>query len=281
MGKKKQAPKVHDIIMIHKDQLVSKRGNTNKQNRHTFAQLRENIREHGFDETLIVRTMDDGSFEVVSGNHRFKAGALEGIDEFPCVVRDDWDEATMELQSVRRNYSRGKLDKEAFTEQVNMLQEKHALEKDAIFEGMGFEDEDMFAEYYKEDEDTVAVQKATNNMSAVSAPKVKMIDDLGLVLSSIFEQYGDTVPQSFIVFPAGGKHHMYVSATPALKRILEQVAEKCLADDLDINLAIGGLLSIGMATSNFTGDVDKEAIQEEGTEEGDSDLEPIVKYNDE
>lgn len=244
------AVKVHQAVMIPKEKLVEDPENSNKQNDQTFQELKLNIQEEGFDENLLVWPIGDGTYKVVSGNHRFRAGKEEGIEEFPCVVRDDWDQVKATYQGVRRNYARGKIDKDAFTQQVNsILSLDEDVDLDDIRAGMGFEDAEAFAQMYKEERDQL--ESAQADEIAEGAAQVKMIDDLGVVLSEIFSQYGDTVPQSFIVFPAGNKAHLYVACTPALKQTIEGIVEKCVLESLDINVALGGLLQIGMAHSNF------------------------------
>jgi hypothetical protein len=214
--------------------------------------LRESIRDHGFDESLLVVPREDGEgYWVVSGNHRFRAGEAEGITEFPCVVRADWDAVDQQVQLVRRNYVRGQIDKEAFTTAVNTLAEDHNIPVEVIRDSMGFEDADKFLELYKSENKANAKLERTR---PDHAPKVKMIDDLGMVLSGIFERYGDTIDQSFIVFPAGGKKHMYVAATPALRNLLSEIAERCISRHMDINLVLGGLLAIGISESAFRND---------------------------
>jgi hypothetical protein len=235
--------------MVHKSKLEEHPSNSNKQNRHVFEALKESIRQHGFDESLLVVPKEDGTgYWVVSGNHRFRAGEAEGITEFPCVIRDDWSEIDQQIQLVRRNYVRGQIDKEAFTVAVNTLSEAHNIPLEVIQDSMGFEDSDSFLELYKSEARANAM---VERVKQEHAPKVKMIDDLGMVLSGIFEKYGDTVDQSFIVFPAGGKKHMYVAATPALKNLLSEIAERCITRHMDINLVLGGLLAIGLNESAF------------------------------
>jgi hypothetical protein len=257
--------------MIHKDLLHEHPRNSNKQNRHTFSELRESIRENGFDESLLVTPRDDGDgYWIISGNHRCRAGIAEGMEEFPCVIRADWNDVDEQIQLVRRNYVRGSLDKDAFTVAVNMIAEENALTVDDVREAMGFQDSEVFLQFYRQEHE---INKEVERKRSDSAPKVKMIDDLGMVISGIFEQYGDTVDQSFIVFPCGGKRHLYVAATPALRRVLEQVATKCISEHIDINLVLGGLLIIGMENSQFQSiDTDVEKIKNAGTEDGSSDI---------
>lgn len=269
--------KVWFPIMISSASIKEMPGNSQKQTKHEFSELRKSIREEGFDESLLVVPSGDG-YEVVSGNHRFRAGKAEGMSEFPCVVRDDWDEVQSVIQSVRRNYVRGKINKDAFTEQVNDLSTTHSLPIDTIYEEMGFEDPDAFAKYYQEEQQQQqAVMEAT-----ITPPAVRILEDLGSVISTIFAEHGHTVPNSFIIFPTGGKHHLYVASTPALKNGLEALVEYCVSQDIDINIALGGLLAIGLNASDFYSKV--EGIQEvvaEGTSPGDSDILPVKRSDEE
>ena len=56
----------------------------------------ESIREYGMLVPIIVRPMDDGTYEIVSGHRRKRACELAGVEEIPAIVRDlDDDEATI------------------------------------------------------------------------------------------------------------------------------------------------------------------------------------------
>jgi len=267
---KKQKIEVHLPKMIPAALLIELPGNPQKQSRHTFTELRRSIRENGFDESLLVVPVAEG-YEIVAGNHRFRAGRAEGMEEFPCVVRDDWDEVKKQIQSVYRNYGRGKIDKAAFTKQVDKLASSAALPLDVIYEQMGFEDADAFSQFYQKEKETqTAVAAATT-----TAPAVRILDDLGTILSTIFAEHGQTVPNSYIIFPAGGKYHIYIASTPALKATIEKIAKQCLEQSIDINIALGGLLAIGLAQTNFLDGDGGVEVNEAGTEEGDSDLEPV------
>ena len=261
---------VHLPDMISKDLLSEHPRNSNKQSRHEFKELRKSIRENGFDESLIVVSRDDGNdgYWIISGNHRFRAAVAEGMDELPCVIRDDWDEVEQQVELVRRNYVRGEIDKKAFTLAVDSLIEEAALPISDIKDLMGFEDADQFLAMYQQQEQQ-ELAAATESIQKQSAPQVKMIDDLGLILSAIFEEHGDTVPNSFIVFPAGGKKHLFVAATPTLVRVLGEVAEYCMTKHLDINIVLGGLLAIGKSHAKWaTPEITANEIADSGTEQG-------------
>ena len=56
----------------------------------------ESIQEYGVLVPIIVRPMDDGTFEIVSGHRRKHACELAGVEEIPAIIRDlDDDEATI------------------------------------------------------------------------------------------------------------------------------------------------------------------------------------------
>ena len=270
MSKKNVA--VHMPEMIPTELLTEHPRNSNKQSKHMFKQLRESIREQGFDETLTVVPRDDGNdgYWIVAGNHRFRAGVAEGMDEFPGVVRKDWDAVQQQIEIVRRNYVRGAIDKDSFTIAVNTLSAEQELSVAEIREAMGFEDTEAFLDYYKEENERQERAMAAAVEHRSSAPAINMIDDMGLVLSTIFEEHGDTVPYSFLIFPAGGRNHCFVAATPALVRSMTSVAEYCIANHLDINVVLGGLLTIGIDTSGMIG-------SEEVIEAGSVDLEKEPK----
>jgi len=276
-----EAPKkVHLAKLLPVALLAEHPNNTNVQSKHVYKELKESILAGGFDEPLIVVPRKDveSGFYVVSGNHRFKAGKEVGYDQLPCIVREDWDSVEAEIQLVRRNYVRGQIDRVASTETVNRLATEQALGLDVIMERMGFEDASAFAEFYKEEKTRERRTAAAVAGSGPAVQQVKMIDDLGVILSVMFEKFGSTVPQSFMIFPIGGKNHIFVQITPALKKSIDAITTKCVADGLDINTVLGGLLQIAIHhTDFFRAQKDQSAVVEAGSVTGDANIALIEK----
>lgn len=266
--------KVHLPKLVSVAKLAEHPNNSNVQSKHVFKELKESITRGGFDEPLIIVPRKDGvdGYFVVSGNHRFRAGKELGYEELPCILREDWDDVEAQIQLVRRNYVRGQIDRAAFTESVNRLSRDRSLALDVIMERMGFEGAEAFAEFYKEEKKRERAM-ANSVASSSNANQVKMIDDLGTIISVMFEKYGKTVPQGFMIFPLGGKNHIFVQITPALKKSIDAVTTKCVAEGLDINTVLGGLLQIGLHTTKFfTNSADNKAVVEAGSVEGDANL---------
>ena len=56
----------------------------------------ESVKEYGVLVPIIVRPLEDGQYEIVSGHRRKRACELAGIDEIPVIIRNlDDDEATI------------------------------------------------------------------------------------------------------------------------------------------------------------------------------------------
>lgn len=261
------------------DKLRALEGNSNQQSPDTFERLKENISNVKFDEVLTTVANEDGTYTIMSGNHRLQALKELGAEGVYCTVHEDWDEVTTQLQSIRRNYDRGDLNKLKFTAQVASLMDAHeGLSTEDVMEGAGFSSEDAFTQLYQDtlSEDRELVAQARAEIDASTPASVRIVDDLNLTLSHILSEHGDTLPQSFIIFPMGGKNHMMISTTPALKRTLESIAHACFSKKLDINIALGGLLAMGLKQSDFL-DGDEQAAIEAGTEEGESDLDLVIE----
>jgi len=50
-------------------------------------ELARSVRDHGIIEPLVVRPLEDGTFEVIAGHRRLLAARCVGLLEAPCVVR--------------------------------------------------------------------------------------------------------------------------------------------------------------------------------------------------
>ncbi|MBQ9263718.1 MAG: ParB/RepB/Spo0J family partition protein, partial [Clostridia bacterium] len=56
----------------------------------------ESIQDYGVLVPIIVRPLEDGAYEIISGHRRKRACELAGLDEIPSIVRElDDDEATI------------------------------------------------------------------------------------------------------------------------------------------------------------------------------------------
>lgn len=76
------------------------------QPRRTFPELEElaaSMREIGVIDDLIVRCRDDGEFEIVCGERRWRAAALAGLEELPYSLRELTDLEVIDIQLAEAN----------------------------------------------------------------------------------------------------------------------------------------------------------------------------------
>lgn len=62
--------------------------------------LSNSIRETGLLQPILVRPKDQGRFEIVAGERRFRAATLAGLERIPVIVRSLTDRETLELGIV-------------------------------------------------------------------------------------------------------------------------------------------------------------------------------------
>lgn len=76
------------------------------QPRHTFRdesleELAQSIRQHGLIQPILVRPRgDDGSYEIVAGERRWRAAQLAQLHEVPVIIRELDDTTTLEIALI-------------------------------------------------------------------------------------------------------------------------------------------------------------------------------------
>lgn len=91
-----------------------------------MEQLVESIKENGVLNPVIVRELEDGSFEMISGHRRKRAAEIASIEEIPCIVRNLTDEEAIILM-VDSNLQREEVlpSEKAFAYKMKMEVMKH------------------------------------------------------------------------------------------------------------------------------------------------------------
>jgi ParB family transcriptional regulator, chromosome partitioning protein len=82
-------------------------------------ELANSIREHGIVQPIVVRPLDDGFFELIAGERRWRASQRAGIARLPAVVREAGDDSALELALIE-NLQR---------EDLNPMEEAQAYER--------------------------------------------------------------------------------------------------------------------------------------------------------
>jgi len=93
---------------------------------HALDELANSIREHGVVQPIVVRPLDDGFFQLIAGERRWRASQRAGLSRVPAVVRDAGDNAVLELALIE-NLQR---------EDLNPMEEAQAYERLIVEFGM-------------------------------------------------------------------------------------------------------------------------------------------------
>ena len=84
-----------------------------------LEELASSIRAQGVVQPIVVRSSDDGGYELIAGERRWRAAQLAELSEIPAVVREVPDEVTVAM-SLIENIQR---------EDLNPLEEASALKR--------------------------------------------------------------------------------------------------------------------------------------------------------
>jgi ParB family transcriptional regulator, chromosome partitioning protein len=84
-----------------------------------LEKLAQSIKELGILEPLLVRPLNDGYYELIAGERRFKAAGIAGLLEVPCVVKEIDDETVKQVQLIE-NLQREDLN--AYEETIGILE---------------------------------------------------------------------------------------------------------------------------------------------------------------
>ena len=97
-----------------------------------LADLADSIREHGIIQTLTVRKLQSGYYQIIAGERRWRAARMAGLSEVPAIVIEADDRKAMELAMIE-NLQREDLNPieeaegyQMLISQYNMTQEETA-----------------------------------------------------------------------------------------------------------------------------------------------------------
>ena len=65
-----------------------------------LEELAASIRTHGVVQPIVIRPLQDGVFQIVAGERRWRAAQLAGLERMPAVVRDTHEHHALELALV-------------------------------------------------------------------------------------------------------------------------------------------------------------------------------------
>ena len=65
-----------------------------------LRELSESIKEHGVIQPLLVRPLNDGTYQIVAGERRWRASRLAGLERVPVVIKEFSDPEVQEIALI-------------------------------------------------------------------------------------------------------------------------------------------------------------------------------------
>lgn len=101
-----------------------------------LSELAESISEHGILQPLLVRPMQNGMYQIVAGERRWRAARLAGLVEVPALIKDLSDEEADKI-SLIENLQREDLNAVETAKGYQRLMEKYDMTQEELSKAMG------------------------------------------------------------------------------------------------------------------------------------------------
>lgn len=115
-------------LEISIEKLVPANWNYKTDDERLLQKLINNINKNGQIENIIVRELSDGKYEVVNGNHRFKALQRLGIGKAYCYNLGSVSEIRAKEIAITTNETRFRSDEYKLSEIIKELSENNNIE---------------------------------------------------------------------------------------------------------------------------------------------------------
>ncbi len=101
-----------------------------------LSELADSLREMGVIQPLIVRSVDDGSYEIVAGERRWRAAGMAGFTTVPVIVRTVSDSESLEIALIE-NLQREDLNPLDTAEAYDLLVKKFSYTHEVLAKRIG------------------------------------------------------------------------------------------------------------------------------------------------
>ncbi len=101
-----------------------------------LQELCDSIKLHGLVQPIVVRNVNNGFYEIIAGERRWRACRMAGLTEVPCVVKDV-DERTAAELSLIENLQRENLNPIEEAEGYRTLMDTYGLTQEVAAERVG------------------------------------------------------------------------------------------------------------------------------------------------
>ncbi len=96
-----------------------------------LRELSESIKEHGVIQPLLVRPLNDGTYQIVAGERRWRASRLAGLERVPVVIKEFSDPEVQEIALIE-NLQREDLNPIEEALGYKLLMESYGLTQEQV-----------------------------------------------------------------------------------------------------------------------------------------------------
>lgn len=96
-----------------------------------IEELADSIRESGLMHNLVVRRLNDGKYEIISGERRYNALKTLNYEKVPCQVRNDLSDLDAELMLIQANAAQRELTPTEKMEGIKRLEYIYRQKRDS------------------------------------------------------------------------------------------------------------------------------------------------------
>lgn len=108
----------------------------NEFNQERLKELSRSIQKHGLLQPITLRSKEDGSYQLIAGERRWRAAKLGGLDEIAAIIQDCSQQQMMEIALIE-NLQREDLDPIEEAKAYNKLIAKFDLTQAKVAESVG------------------------------------------------------------------------------------------------------------------------------------------------
>lgn len=101
-----------------------------------LAELAASIREHGVLQPILVRPMDNGSYQIIAGERRWRAARLAGLTQMPAIVKEFDDDTTLQIALIE-NLQREDLNPVEEAQGYQLLMDRYGYTQEQLATQMG------------------------------------------------------------------------------------------------------------------------------------------------
>lgn len=256
-------PEVAGVSKLPMNQIEPNRGQPRKVfDPAAMEELTESIKRHGVVTPITVRRQENGFYQIIAGERRWRAARGAGLTEIPAMVLDVTDEQVMELALIE-NLQRQDLNPIEEAEGYDVLLKDFGMTQDRIAERVG-RSRSAVANALRllALDEGVRQMVAEGRLSSGHARAVLSIQDEGLRAEAAKKMETLSVRQAESLARRLNKapKEEPTGETPAVDYIAE--LEKKLEGQLGRRVRIEVGKSHGMLSLEFYGDEDLERLSE-------------------